>query len=98
MFFAVVRLRLTGSQKSPISGDGVVVGVVFPATLQTTKLVALSVVFMGEATVNVATPLTGVLWGDFLDSNPVLGSFVLGVLLDAPERPLLEFILSDITS
>ncbi|MFT4932549.1 MAG: hypothetical protein ACI91T_002445, partial [Natronomonas sp.] len=29
MFFAVVRLRLTGSQKSPISGDGVVVGVVF---------------------------------------------------------------------
>jgi hypothetical protein len=44
MFFAVVRLRLTGSQQSEISGDGVVVGVVLAVAFETTELVAVSVV------------------------------------------------------
>jgi hypothetical protein len=94
MFFAVVRLRLTGSQKSPISGDGVVVGVVFAVALQTPEFVAVSVVLVGEATVNVAPSLTRVLWGDFLDGDAVLGGFVLGVLLDATKRPLVKLLAS----
>jgi hypothetical protein len=93
MFFAVVRLRLTGSQKSEISGDGVVVGVVLAVAFETTELVAVAVVFVGEATVNVTTPLTGVLWCNLLDSDAVLGGFILGVLLNTAERPLLETVL-----
>ena len=51
MFFAVVRLRLTGSQKSPISGDGVVVGVVLVAAFQTRQTLTLAVVRVREPTV-----------------------------------------------
>jgi len=34
--------------------------------------------------------LTGVLWRDFFDRDSILGGFVLGVLLETAERPLLE--------
>jgi len=65
--------------------------VVLAVAFETTELVTVSVVLVSKATVNVTASLTGVLWRDFLDSDAVLGGFVLGVLLDASERPLLEF-------
>ena len=64
---------------------------ILAVAFETTELVAVSVGFVSETTVNVTTPLTRVLWGDLPDGNAVLGGFVLGVLLDAAERPLLEF-------
>jgi len=65
--------------------------VIFALALETAKLVAIAVLLMRETTVNVTTPLTRVLWGGFLNRDTVLGSFVLGVFLNTPERPLLEF-------
>ena len=66
------------------------IGVILAVAFETTELVAVSIVFVGEATINVTTPLTGVLWRDFLDSNSALDGLVLGVLLNMTERPLLE--------
>jgi hypothetical protein len=44
MIFAVARLRLADSQKSEISGDGVVVGVVLAPVLQTLEHFVFAVV------------------------------------------------------
>jgi len=51
MFFAVARLRLAGSQKSEISGDGVVVGVVLVVAFQALEALVLAVVRVREPTV-----------------------------------------------
>jgi len=50
MFFAVARLRLTGSQKSEISGDGVVISVTFVPTPLILERLTLAVVGVREAT------------------------------------------------
>jgi len=64
--------------------------VVLAVAFETAKFVAVPVVVVCEATVNMTASLTGVLWRDFLDGHPVLGGFVPRIFLDAPERPLLE--------
>lgn len=68
----------------------VVVGVAFSTILQALEVVAAAVVFVSETAINVTTPLTGVLWRDCFDSYPALSGFVLGVLSDATECPLLD--------
>jgi len=44
----------------------------------------------GILAVHGGEEVNGVLWRDFFDRDSILGGFVLGVLLETAERPLLE--------
>ena len=60
------------------------------STLQTLKLVTITVVLMREPTLTVATPLAGVRRSHVIHLNTVFFSFVFDVALKFTECPLLE--------
>jgi len=65
----------------------IVVRIDFVPTLQTLKLLTFAVVFMGEATVSVRTPLARMVWFDLLNRDTAFWCFVLDVLDESTECP-----------
>ena len=65
----------------------VVVGVDFVPTVQTPELFAVAVVFVGEATVGVRTPLAGVVGLDLFDRDTAFWRFVLDIFDETAECP-----------
>ena len=65
----------------------VVVRVDLVPAFQTLELLTVAVVFVGEATVGVRTPLARVVRLDLLNHDTAVWSFVLDVLDETTERP-----------
>jgi len=74
----------------PDVSSGVVIAMQLLSTLQTLKLVTITVVLMREPTLTVATPLAGVRRSHVIHLNTVFFSFVFDVALKFTECPLLE--------
>ena len=65
----------------------VVVRIDLVPTLQTLEVFAVTVVFVGESTVGVRTPLARMGWLNLLNNHTLVWSLVLDVLDKTTERP-----------
>jgi hypothetical protein len=69
---------------------GVVIAVELLPTLQTRKLITLSIVLVSESTFTVTTSLTRIRRSHVVQVDTVFFSFVFDVAVEFTERPLLE--------